>query len=189
MAAVLVDPPEDLIAERQRLGLDRFDEVWSGRYHVVPAPSDEHQRIVLELILLLTPVARSVGLDLRHESNLLPPDATGWRDYRVPDLVVFPTSALGEWGVVGPPALVVEVRSPGDESFEKLPFFERVGASEVLIIDRDTKAVRRWTQDDRRALVEVPAADGWHELASLPVALRAVDGALVVSVASGTHRI
>lgn len=70
-----------------------------------------------------------------------------------------------------------------------LPFFERVGASEVLIIDRDTKAVRRWTQDPRRALVDLPAADGWHELASLPVALRAVDGALVVSVASGTQRI
>ena len=39
---VLGDPPPalaSLIAERQRLGLDRRDEIWEGDYHVVPGPS------------------------------------------------------------------------------------------------------------------------------------------------------
>jgi Uma2 family endonuclease len=188
MAAVLVDPPEDLIAERQRLGLDRFDEVWNGRYHVVPAPSDEHQRVVLELILALTPIARSIGLELRHESNLIPPGARGWSDYRVPDLVVAPPSALGELGVVGAPSLVVEVRSPGDESFEKLPFFDAVGALEVLVVDRDTKWVRRWARLDAR-LVEVDAdADGRHVLATLPVAVAGPDdGTLRIDAGDAVH--
>jgi Uma2 family endonuclease len=36
---------------------------------------------------------------------------------------------------------VIEVRSPGDESYDKLPFFAKLGVREVLIIDRDTKRV------------------------------------------------
>ncbi len=34
--SVVVTP--DQIAERHRLGLDRFDEIWQGRYHVNAAP-------------------------------------------------------------------------------------------------------------------------------------------------------
>jgi hypothetical protein len=85
---------------------------------------------------------------------------------------------------------VVEIRSPGDESFEKLPFFDRIGVGEVLIIDRDTKVVRRWARKADGPLAEVaPDAAGAHRLACLPLALR-TDGEVLVVDADGTeHRI
>jgi hypothetical protein len=40
--AVVLDPPsaglEELVERRRRSGLDRFDEVWQGVLHIVPAP-------------------------------------------------------------------------------------------------------------------------------------------------------
>ena len=185
----MIDPPRELIAERVRLGLDLFDEVWNGSYHMVPSPSGEHQRLVGRLLVRLLPIVEAVGLDVLHEFNLVPADEPGWDDFRVPDLVVFPSSSLVQRGVVGPPTLVVEVRSPGDESFQKLPFFERVGAAEVLIVDRDTKAIRRWVLVDG-ALVEVgPDAAGRHQLATLPVELRTEAEVLIATVDGTDHPI
>lgn len=45
--------------------------------------------------------------------------------------------------------LAVEIRSPGDESVDKLRFYERVGLLELVMIDRDTKEVRHWPQGRR----------------------------------------
>jgi Uma2 family endonuclease len=42
--------------------------------------------------------------------------------------------------IVGPPLVGVEFRSPGDESYEKLPFYASLGVPEVWIIDRDAKS-------------------------------------------------
>jgi len=39
----------------------------------------------------------------------------------------------------GPPDVVVEIRSPEDESLDELPFYARLGVPEVWIIDRDSK--------------------------------------------------
>ena len=39
----------------------------------------------------------------------------------------------------GAPTVVVEIRSPGDETMEKLPFYAKLGVPEVWIIDRDTR--------------------------------------------------
>jgi Uma2 family endonuclease len=190
MQHVVIDPPAAVLAERARLGLDVFDEVWNGEYHMVPSPTNEHQRMELMLAMAIHPVADDAGLEVRCELNLLPADAVGFEDFRVPDLVVFHPSVGAEEGVRGPASLVVEIRSPGDESFEKLPFFDRIGVGEVLIIDRDTKAVRRWARVAGDPLVEVaPAADGQHRLACLPLALRTEDEILVVDAAGTEHRI
>jgi Uma2 family endonuclease len=37
------------------------------------------------------------------------------------------------------PDAVVEIHSPGDEAYEKLDFYAKVGVREVWIVDRDTK--------------------------------------------------
>ncbi len=103
MDRVVIDPPRKRIAERVRLGLDLFDEVWNGSYHMVPTPSSEHQRVVLELGVLLRTVACGQRLDLRLQLNLIPPDEPGWDDFRVPDLVVYPPASYAERGIVGPP--------------------------------------------------------------------------------------
>jgi Uma2 family endonuclease len=190
MDAVLVDPPVDVIAKRVRLGLDVFDEVWAGEYHMVPTPTNEHQRMGLLLAIALHPLAASVGLEVRYELNLLAADAIGFEDFRVPDLVVFHPSVGAAEGVRGAASLVIEIRSPGDESFDKLPFFDRIGVGEVLIIDRDTKAVRRWARHPAAGLVESgPGPDGEHRLACLPVALRTEGDVLVVTADRTEHRI
>lgn len=171
MDLVVIDPPGDLIAERQRLGLDVFDEVWDGEYHMVPGPSGEHQRIGGELYVALHPLARAAGLLLRYEFNLIPPEEAGWRDFRVPDLVVCSDDVYDERGAIGAASLVVEIRTPGDESFMKLPFYERLGVGEVLIIDRDTKLVRRWANGPGGLIESSLAERGRFALDCLPVEL------------------
>ncbi len=184
MDVVVIDPPADLIAERQRLGLDNHDEVWDGEYHMVPAASSEHQRTIMRLAMCWFPTAEQVGLDLRHEWNLIPVGEPGWNDFRVPDLVVFRPEVHHERGAVGPASLVVEVRSPGDESFQKLPFFERLGVGEVLIIDRDTKAVRRWVSGPEGLIESVGDGAGRHSLDCLPVEIWN-EGETLVVLANG----
>ncbi len=71
---------------------------------------------------------------------------------------------------------------PGDESLQKLAYYESVGVSEVILIDRDTKFVRHWLATDQQ-LVETPANDdGWHHLQAVPARLRTVGTALELDV-------
>lgn len=168
---VIIDPPAHVIAERERLGLDRFDEVHEGEYHMVPAPSTEHQRIALRMAVALVSVVDALGFEILVENGLFDPEIPGQFSYRMPDLTVYRPDLVGtERGVDGAASLVVEVRSPRDESFKKLSFYERMGVGEVLIIDRDTKVVRRWVNGPA-GMVEDRPADGTHQLLCLPVGL------------------
>lgn len=180
MDVVVIDPPADLLAERTRLGLDRFDEVWSGEYHMVPPPTWEHQRTVIRLASALLAVADPMGLEVVHEMGLIPVEEPAWNEFRVPDLLVFAPERAEQRGVVGAASLVVEVRSPGDESLLKLPFFERLGVGEVLIIDRDAKVVRRWTNGSGGLVESSGDGAGRHALGCLPVELWNEGDTLVV---------
>ncbi|MGN6694334.1 MAG: Uma2 family endonuclease [Aquihabitans sp.] len=171
MDLVVINPPADLIAERQRLGLDVFDEVWDGEYHMVPPPSWEHQRTVMRLAAAWLPLADAAGLEVVHEMGLLAGGEPGWHEYRVPDLLVFAPDRAEQRGVIGAAHLVVEIRSPGDESFEKLPFYERLEVGEVLVIDRDTKVVRRWATGPDGLVESSGDGTGRHALSCLPVEL------------------
>ncbi|MBA3983821.1 MAG: hypothetical protein H0X61_09880 [Acidimicrobiia bacterium] len=44
MRAVMLDVPVALLAERQRLGHDLFDEMWEGELHMVPHPAPSTTR-------------------------------------------------------------------------------------------------------------------------------------------------
>jgi len=68
---------------------------------------------------------------------------------------------------------VVEIRSPGDESFEKLPFYAKLGVPEVWIIDRDTKVpqLHELTEGDYEQ--QTAEADGWLKSGATGVWLRA----------------
>ncbi|MGN6694741.1 MAG: Uma2 family endonuclease [Aquihabitans sp.] len=173
----LEDVPEDLLAERKRRGLDRYDEVWNGVLHMNPSPIPRHAHVAVVLFRALDALAADAGFSVLWEQNLIPPHEPGWNDYRIPDLIVFGPDVEADRGIQGAPELVVEIGSPGDESFQKLPFYEEIGAREVLIIERDTAAIRRWV-NGADGLVEQVPADGVHHLACLPVVLRTVDGEL-----------
>ena len=40
----------------------------------------------------------------------------------------------------GGPDAVVELRSPGDETYDKIPFYAAVGVGEIWVVDRSTRA-------------------------------------------------
>ncbi|MDQ6805505.1 MAG: Uma2 family endonuclease [Actinomycetota bacterium] len=134
MRTLILDPRSaglDELLERRRLsGLDRLDEVWEGVLHMIPAPSFEHARITQQLAELLGPLASSAGLmAAMGEFNL----GESEHDFRVPDGGLHRSGAAGVW--LATAALVVEIVSPGDETWEKLPFYAAHNVDEVLIVD------------------------------------------------------
>ncbi|SRR6266508_6360578 len=176
----MLDVPAQLLAERRRLGLDLFDEMWEGELHMVPPPSDEHQRINGRLFAVLLAAGDDAGVHVRFETGVFDPANPLDESYRTPDLVVFDEAARSERGVEGRALLVVEIHSPRDETFEKLPFYERMGVAEVLVIDRDSKELRRWLLADGRLVEVEPDGIGRHELIALPINFRTEQGRLVV---------
>jgi Uma2 family endonuclease len=61
-------------------------------------------------------------------------------NYRVPDGVLQRERALGVWHPTA--ALVVEILSPGDETFEKLSFYAEHQVDELLIVDPAERRVQ-----------------------------------------------
>jgi Uma2 family endonuclease len=125
---------ERLLERRRRLGQDLFDEVWEGVLHVNPAPHSQHGRLEWQLAGILGPLAASAGLRALGQFNL---GEEG--DYRVPDgalvgpgpdAVYLPTAAL-----------VLEIVSPDDETWDKLDFYAGHGVDELLIVDPQKRAV------------------------------------------------
>ena len=156
MRAVLLEVPDSLLAERHRTGADKFDEMWEGVLHMVPPPSQEHQAVALAVLRVLLPLAESRGLVGRYETGLFRPRVEG--DYRVPDQVY--ARAVSRRGVEGDAALVVEILSPHDETYEKLDWYASVGVGEVVVVDPDTRAVELFGAAADRMEQVPPGPDG-----------------------------
>lgn len=140
-------PPElqDWLDRRRRLGQDRRDEVWEGRYVVAPDPHSSHGALQLALADLLRPAAKRLGLHATTTFNLGRQD-----DFRIPDAGLLP-GPLGVWHDTA--LLVVEILSPDDETFAKLDFYAAHGVQEVLVLDwRDRTARVLDTQHGHRDL-------------------------------------
>jgi Uma2 family endonuclease len=138
MRTVIVgDPPHQLAAwleERRARGLDLFDEVWEGEYHVAPAPRPRHGMIDAQLAERLGPRARAAGLIPAGPVNI---GELG--DFRVPDRVFMRAHPTETY--VPTAAIVVEIVSPGDETYEKFPFYFSRGVEELLVVDSSPGAV------------------------------------------------
>lgn len=186
MRALMLEVPTSLLEERRRLGLDLFDEMWEGELHMVPPPTSGHQSTGTDLLVVLVPIALAVGLRMLYETGLYDPDVADHSSYRVPDLSVFDPAILSARGIEGAAHLVVEIRSPGDESYDKLPYYERLGVREVLIVDPSERTVRLWTNRPDGLSETTPDADGGVTLGCLPVTLTAVGHTLRVSHAGLT---
>ena len=138
-------PPalSSLIAQRQRFGLDTHDEIWNGEYHMAPAAAFRHGESQGRLFEVLAPRARARGLRLGLEFNLGHKD-----DFRVPDLGLFRGEPDGVW--FDTVAMVVEVRSPDDESLEKFGFYFGRGVEEILIADLVTETIQWFVRGSSR---------------------------------------
>ncbi len=140
-------PPEidALIARRQARGLDLFDELWNGDYHMNPAPHSRHGRVDRQIARVLDPIAEAIGLVPVSVFNLGTSE-----NYRVPDSGYLHPSTKGDV-FVPTAAVVIEIVSPGDETFEKLPHYAQFGVAEVIVVDPESRAVRIF-----RGLAEEP---------------------------------
>ena len=148
---------EALLERRRRLGQDLFDEVWEGVLHMNPVPHSQHARLQWQLAGILAALATSAGMQALGQFNM---GEEG--DYRVPDgallrpgpdAVYLPTAAL-----------VLEIVSPGDETWEKLDFYAAHGVEELLIVDPQQKTVswmgleaREYKHVKRSRLIELGA--------------------------------
>ena len=139
MRTLLPDPPPaafaELLERRSRAGADRHDEVWEGVLHMASEPTRAHLDIQQQLAELLGPLARAAGLV---------PGIGGFNlgveeDYRVPDGGLFRERSTAVWNRTA--ALVLEILSPGDEAWEKLPFYAAHHVDEVLIVEPRERSV------------------------------------------------
>lgn len=191
MRAVMSEVPPHILEWRRRTGADRRDEVWDGVLHMAPEPGMGHQELALELMFWLRlhwarPFLRRVMLPV----NVSRRGIRDWtRDFRVPDLVLL--SEEGEcvvrdtWLESGPD-VVVEIRSPGDETYEKLPFYAAVGCREVWVIDADSRACEVYAVVDGEPRRRGADASGWT-VSAVGVELRTEDRRLVIRMAGEDH--
>ena len=165
MKAVILEVPQALLEERRRLGHDRFDEMWDGVLHMVPPPLGWHQGLAARLMVVLGPIALA--------RDMVPFNEVGFYrltdDYRQPDLAFARPENVVRRGIEGDVPLVVEIRSPHDETDEKLPWYLAQGVAEILVTDPETRAVELFTPTG--------GSEGMVELATLGgVRLEVVDG-------------
>lgn len=126
-------------------------EISEGELYEMPAPSWGHVAVVMNLILLLGPLVRSLGGQIGTApagvffsgANPVAPDI----------LVILPGShaASGGRGVEGPPDLLIEVLSPSSRAHDlltKRALYGRGGVREY------------WIADPARGSVEVLTLEG-----------------------------
>jgi Uma2 family endonuclease len=183
MRAVILEVDERMLAERERLGLDRRDEMWEGVLHMVPQPSGRHQVMGTALARYLFDPAARRGCEVATEIGVYAAD----RDYRVPDVAVFPQTSRSDRGVDGPLLVAIEILSPGDESYDKVPWYQARGAGSVVIVDQATFSVEIFGAEGK---VESDA-DGLTAIAGLGARLGpAPDGeGLLIETEDGANRI
>ena len=179
MKAVIPQVPQHILEQRARTGLDRWDEMWEGVLHMPPMPNREHQDLALSLaVWLRMHWALPLGNRVHGPINLASPG--GWpNNYRIPDLVLLTPDRFAidrnEY-FEGAPTVVVEIRSPGDETMEKMPFYANLGVPELCIIDRDTKAPELHVLREGRYRQLPPDQDGWLVSAATGIRLHPEPG-------------
>jgi Uma2 family endonuclease len=145
---------ERVIDDRRRLGIHKLDERWAGVWHLVNPPKLWHGRLNSQMFLALAPVAEARGLTPYCDATGLfaTPD-----DWRVPDQTYARADAATEAGLTAA-ELVVELRSPDDDTYGKLPFYAR-RAREVLVVHRGRR-VELYRADGAGGIGRVPAGEG-----------------------------
>jgi Uma2 family endonuclease len=184
--AVIREMPKHWLEERQNSDASRWDEMWNGVLHMAPMPNTVHQYFVRDLMLLLQlRWGKPNGGQVVHDVNLTTlEDAANWtNNFRAPDLVLLSADRLkydrNEY-ISGPPLVCVEVHSPNDEAYEKLPFYAGLGVPEVWIIHRDTKKPEVFVLENGECKTRSADADGWMRSDAVGLKMKAADGKLWV---------
>jgi hypothetical protein len=165
MPTLVLDPqpPEvkALIERRRKLGQDRFDEVWDGVYHMNPVPAGRHANVAQQLAELLASPAREAGLvPMISQFNL----GDSSEDFRIPDGGLH--RGFEDRVFYATAALVIEIVSPRDETWQKLRFYSDHGVEELLIVDPQQRTVHwlgleagEYKPLERSRLIELSAGE------------------------------
>lgn len=175
MRAVMYEVPQELLVQRRKIGADRWDEMWDGVLHMVPCPNSDHQelegQIEFELRRLWLP---RTGGRVLHQMNVARPGR--WpNDYRIPDIVLLMPERCSrdrKQYIEGGPDVAIEIRSPGDETYEKLPFYAEIGVRELWVVDRDSKAVEVHALEGDAPRAVPWDVEGWIASAATALELR-----------------
>jgi len=175
MRAIMSVVSVDLLAFRARTGVDRFDEMWEGVLHMNAAPHRDHQILQDDLRDWLKHWwARPTRGQAVSQRNVAKQDE--WpQNYRIPDIVLMTADRqrydLGEF-IAGPPLVAIEIRSPDDESYDKLPFYASMDIPETWIIDRDSKSAEVFILDEGNYSPSKTNSEGWLMSPATEVMLR-----------------
>ena len=148
---------KELLARRRELGIDRWDEVWEGVLHMIPPPSHKHQLLASRLHRHLGPLADEAGLELTAEVGI----GSDEHNYRAPDLALHRTADVEpQWHHTA--ALVVEIVTPNDKTWDKLDFYAAHQVDELLIVDPEQRSIhwfglteREYGPVERSGLIEL----------------------------------
>ena len=160
-----------------------------------PMPNRDHQDLGLELATWLrTFWAKPRGNRVHQQINVA--SVGGWpNDYRIPDIVLLTPDRFhidrNEY-FEGAPTVVLEIRSPGDETIEKMPFYATLGVPEVWVVERDTKEPGLWVLKKGAYARQLPDEGGWLRSASTGILLRPEPpGRIALQIAGdpGTRRV
>jgi Uma2 family endonuclease len=179
MKAVMANVPEHILEWRHRTGADQWDEMWKGVLHMAPSPNRDHQDFELTLAMWLR-LNWAIPNSCRVYTRINVAEAGAWPDnYRIPDIVLLTPARFdidhNEYFDGGPDA-IVEIHSPGDEAYDKLDFYAKVGVREVWIIDRDTKRPELFELVGDEFQPQETDAEGWLRSNVAGVELRATAG-------------
>ena len=76
---------------------------------------------------------------------------------------------------MGGPDFLVEIRSPGDDTDKKLPFYSQIKVRELLVIHRETRELRLYRHDGQQLVLVKPAdfqGKKWLVSEVVPLAFR-----------------
>ena len=131
----------DLMQDLSNDQHDYYTEVWDGATVVSPLANNEHGIFgVLLGSIFVANVDWAAG-DVVQGAGNVSDRQKGWeKNYRIPDLIVTLANSTAinhgtHWE--GGPDLLVEIISPGEKPHLKIPFYEKIGTRELLIVHRD----------------------------------------------------
>jgi Uma2 family endonuclease len=144
MKVVMAVAPDRFLEERRRKGIDKWDEMWQGVLHMPPMPNRDHQELEWALETWLRRFwCPASGGRVFHQINVAAPGGWPDHDYRIPDIVLLAPDRFhidqNEY-FDGGPSVVVEIRSPGDETDDKFDFYARLRVPEIWVVDRDSRS-------------------------------------------------
>jgi len=147
-------PPRTIMEVFQMLPEGTLAELINGSIYMSPAPNPYHQRIVLNLSIVLSSYIKP---DHRGEVFISPCDVylDNHSNAVQPDIILVlskKNAIVNKSGIHGIPDLLIEVLSPGNsehDTITKKALYEKFGVQEYWIVNPDTKETIGYSLKDQ----------------------------------------